>query len=248
MADDAQDLEIENILSSIKGILEEDEGNSKNEPLSPSIENESNVVDDVLSQDMDDDVLELSQDMRIEHQEGDPEQAVEEIIVPDITPQDDITTESVTEEDAEPVVEEISEPEVTTPQEEMVAEPVIEETTEQVVEEVVETDGAVDASANIISNFAKMFSKNKDEQSEPKQQVTGLGNANHTLEDFVKEAIIKVIGDDIARQWNDGADYRTMAEAEIKKQVQVWVNDNMPKMVEKIVKDEMERVIAKVGS
>ena len=134
MADDAQDLEIENILSSIKGILEEDEGNSKNEPLSPSIENESNVVDDVLSQDMDDDVLELSQDMRIEHQEGDPEQAVEEIIVPDITPQDDITTESVTEEDAEPVVEEISEPEVTTPQEEMVAEPVVEETTEPVVE------------------------------------------------------------------------------------------------------------------
>ena len=124
-------------------------------------------------------------------------------------------------------------------------------------EEKVETaaesrEEAVDASASIISNFAKIFAKGKDSaektQDNTNQTITAMGDGNKTLESFVEEAVIRVIGKDIAKEWNNGADYRNMAEAEIKLQVKAWIDNNMPSMIEDIVKSEIERVIAKVGS
>ena len=370
MADDNQDQEVENILSSIKDILEADDGDNKVEPLSTAVNEEKNVLDEVLSEDVGDDVLELSQDMRIdvanpaeenlglnaepiaENIEAEPavveniveqtEQSEEPMVMPEVTEaveaapaineiQEEIApepmaenTENTTVEVAEEtvaeeipempepmvedlsIVEEVSQDEpaieenstfetentVEPAQEEIApAEMVVEETpvieqieetsaVEQIeetpVEEVVEQEATVevpeapmaviqeveepkaevepmsdpvDASANIISNFAKMFAKGKQEpEPDTKEPITAMGNGAHTLEDFVKEAIVKVIGDEIVKKWNNGAEYQAMAEAEIKNQVQTWVNANLPAMVEKIVKEEMERVIAKVGS
>ncbi len=233
MADDAQDLEVEDILSSIKNILEEDEGVDKTVEQQLPSEQNSDVLDSVLSSDLEDDVLELSQDMRINN-----EPMVEEAV--EVAP----AVEEVTE--PEPVVEEVAE--VVAPAVEEVAEPepVVEEVAEVVAPAVEDT---VDASANIINNFAKMFAKDKSETAEEvKPQVESLGDGSHTLENFVRDAIIKVIGEDITKQWNNGAEYRMIAEAEIKRQVQSWLNDNLSTAVENIVKEEMKRVMAKAGS
>ena len=108
-------------------------------------------------------------------------------------------------------------------------------------------DDNSDASANIMSNFAKMFAKGREENRSDDNDVAtidGVGNISKTLEEFVKDAIAKVIGDEISRQWNNGADFRSIAEAEIKTQVRAWIDNNM----ENMIKEEMNRVIAKVGS
>ena len=350
MTDDHNDMEVENILSSIKNILEEDEGNRANIPSdNSSVENTNNdVVDEALA-DEDIDVIDLSEDMRIDSDNNsswgdnaiDDESplgaAIEELdradetieqnqIVSDINElsaaesfiQDnaknnlveegkggetlDNVAESVVElptepETSEPVVEVAPEPEVepapepvvevapepevepapesvveVTPEPEVepapepvievAPEPEVEPAPEPVIEVAPEPDvaestvaeaneDAIDASANIISNFAKIFSKNKEQSApevvEPKK-VDEIGDGSKTLEGFVRDAVVRVIGDDIAKQWGDGAEYRSIAEEEIKRQVKAWVEANMPKMVEKIVKEEMERVIAKVGS
>lgn len=107
-----------------------------------------------------------------------------------------------------------------------------------------------DVSANIISNFAKMFSREEAsvEAEKPAPVITAAGNMGKTLEEFVLEAVIQAIGQEISRQWNDGADFKALAEAEINRQTKEWLNDNLPSLVEKVVKQEIERVIAKVGS
>ena len=114
-------------------------------------------------------------------------------------------------------------------------------------------DSAVDVSANIISNFAKMFSRDDTPApaasvAEPSVEIAAPGNTSKTLEEFVLDAVIKVVGGEIRRQWNDGAGFKSFAEAEIVRQTEKWINDNLPALVEKVVKQEIERVIAKVGS
>lgn len=114
-------------------------------------------------------------------------------------------------------------------------------------------DSAVDVSANIISNFAKMFSRDDTpapavDVSEKPVEIAAPGNTSKTLEEFVLDAVIKVVGGEIRRQWNDGAGFKSFAEAEIVRQTEKWINDNLPALVEKVVKQEIERVIAKVGS
>lgn len=302
MTDDNNDMEVENILSSIKNILEEDEGNRANIPSdNSSVENTNNdVVDEALA-DENIDLIYLSEDMRIDSDNNsswgdnaiDDESpfgaAIEELdhadetveqnqIISDINEfsatesfvQDNTEGNLIEEDNKEATFDSVAEPEIETAPEPEIAEPVVELAPEPEVEPVPEpvvavapepdvaestmaeaNEDAIDASANIISNFAKIFSKNKEQSVsdviEPKK-VDEIGDGGKTLEGFVRDAVVKVIGDDIARQWGDGAEYHNIAEEEIKRQVKAWVAANMPKMVEKIVKEEMERVIAKVGS
>lgn len=108
-----------------------------------------------------------------------------------------------------------------------------------------------DASSNLISNFAKMFSHEEasvEEKTTVVENIVAVGNAQKTLEEFVLEAITKVIGNEISYKWNKGEDFRTYAEEEINRQISAWVNENLPSMVENIIKQEIQRVIAKVGS
>lgn len=167
----------------------------------------------------------------------------------------------VIEEVAEqaPVFEEIAETPVAEPSveesapaiEEQETAAIVEEPVEQAAEEDKKTDVA-DVSAGIISNFAKMFAK--EEPAAPvmaeaeRVTITSAGNTGKTLEEFVLDSISKVIGQEISRQWNDGAAFKALAEAEINRQTREWINDNLPALVEKVVKQEIERVIAKVGS
>ncbi len=163
----------------------------------------------------------------------------EEVVLPEVeaAPQEDIILPEVEETTMPNLQNDISE---TSPSVE--AEP-----------ETPDTE-AVDASANIISNFAKMFSHGGIiEKPQPVVEpvvatITAPGNTSTTLEEFVLSAITKVIGQEISKQWNDGADFKTFAEAEIIHQTKEWINSNLPGLVEKVVKQEIERVIAKVGS
>ena len=381
MAEDSNDMEVEDILSSIKNILEEDAQNSDNEAVDnkapESNEAPENVLDQVLADDSD--IIQLSDDMRISEQDNnvataddgiDNEQQIEEIeddspvgaALSDLDRADETvslsessmietspaeefandmteinqnessefvtqtldeqtneisantyaieetaadnsaesvssaTEESIPEavensvvEVEQPAVAETENEEVSVTdtvetikyddtnnlntdwniptnsadtdapaheaemQESLIVENVPVSVAAETVNEPSSTSDAVDASVNIINNFAKIFSKNKNQGDKSDEAVAeptidGVGNPKKTLEEFVQDAIAKVIGEDIARQWNDGAAYQTIAEEEIKSQVQTWINNNLATIVEKIVKEEMERVIAKVGS
>ena len=381
MAEDSNDMEVEDILSSIKNILEEDAQNSDNEAVDnkapESNEAPENVLDQVLADDSD--IIQLSDDMRISEQDNnvataddgiDNEQQIEEIeddspvgaALSDLDRADETvslsessmietspaeefandmteinqnesselvtqtldeqtneisantyaieetaadnsaesissaTEESIPEavensvvEVEQPAVAEAENEEVSVTdtvetikyddtnnlntdwniptnsadtdasaheaemQESLIVENVPVSVAAETVNEPSSTSDAVDASVNIINNFAKIFSKNKNQGDKSDEAVAeptidGVGNPKKTLEEFVQDAIAKVIGEDIARQWNDGAAYQTIAEEEIKSQVQTWINNNLATIVEKIVKEEMERVIAKVGS
>ncbi|MBE6453810.1 MAG: DUF2497 domain-containing protein [Alphaproteobacteria bacterium] len=131
--------------------------------------------------------------------------------------------------------------------------PVVENETYPIQETSPVSDDVTDVSANIISNFAKMFSREEKEEIQvektaPVEAITTTGDTNKTLEQFVLDSIVKVIGNEISNKWENGADFRSFAEAEITRQTTAWINDNLPTLVEKIVKQEIERVIAKVGS
>ena len=142
-------------------------------------------------------------------------------------------------EETAPAVEELA-PEV----EEKIAvfDPIIE-IADDAEEDVVESEK--DVSSNIMSNFAKMFS-HEEKPDEPK--IVSVGNSSKTLEDFVVDAIRAAIGKEISAKWNNGVDFNNFAEAEIRHQVELWITNNMNGLIEDIVKKEVERVIAKVGS
>jgi cell pole-organizing protein PopZ len=152
-------------------------------------------------------------------------------------------TESDIFAEPEPIFESVSEPEI--------AEPVIEPKVEESA--VVAEKTAVDASANIISNFAKMFARETPVTAaapapEPETEVRMSGDMGKTLEELVCDSITRVIGRQVERQWNDGADFQAFAEAEIRRQTTNWLSEHLPMLVEKVVKEEIDRVIAKVSS
>lgn len=173
-----------------------------------------------------------------------------EIVEPEpetITPEPELIVEP------EPIVESepVSEPEpVIEPEPE--PEPVVETTVEPVAE--AKADSAVDVSANIISNFAKMFSK-EDPAPEPVAQpvassepIIALGDGGKTIEEVVASVIRQIIGEEVSAHWREGVDYNSLAREEIASQTKQWLDNNLPTIVEKIVKQEIERVMAKVGN
>lgn len=184
-----------------------------------------------------------------------PVEPIEDLVVePEAAP---LEPEPVVEPEPEPIVAAPVEPE---PEPEIVVEPepVVEHQPELEPhpEPVAEPEpkpaaNPMDVSANIISNFAKMFSR-EEKPAAPQEPaapaITALGDGAKTLEEFVSDAIVRVIGKEISRQWNNGADFKSFAEAEIMRQTKEWINENLPLLVEKVVKQEIERVIAKVGS
>lgn len=302
MVEENQNVEMEDILSSIKNILEEDEQGRDNLADETPAED---IVDLSPSTDIDD-ILDLSPEMRIEETKTDDavvsdassKDVVDELISGSVTdtgtdPLSELTTTetaeplsmaetesigvsigtedvdadsmfdidfaspmpSLSEETAEyeddAITAELDKITLSEPEETPVAEPAIQFET-KVDDPVVEaTPDVTDVSANIISNFAKMFSQT---ESEPKVETTPTvdiqysGNTSKTLEEFVLDSITKVIGQEIKSKWNNGADYHAYATAEINRQISQWINDNLPTLVEKIVKEEIERVIAKVNS
>lgn len=127
------------------------------------------------------------------------------------------------------------------------SEPVYEETK---TEEKDEKSAVPDVSADIIDNFARMFSENKTPapvaEAEPQTRV---GMASLTIEDMIKsviadslkpvveQAVLRVDGDILA-----------YAKQEVSAAAKKWVDENLTKVVEDVVREEVKRVMAKVGS
>ncbi len=162
---------------------------------------------------------------------------------------------------AAPAVEPVAMPAVSAPEpltapapapETSVAEPVKEPAIENVP--AVDEDVA-DVSANIINNFAKLFAKEETPAPETVRPSLGiapvsdnirLGNASQTLEDMLKVTLQGLVSD-----WVSGAksniDLYDLASKEVARQTKVWLDANLPALVEGVVKKEIERVMVKVG-
>ena len=175
----------------------------------------------------------------------------EEILAP--------TIETLIENKVEPENVEVPQPIVEAPQPMVEVPQSVNEktqsTTYSIEEPVVEAkaDSAVDVSASIISNFAKLFSREETPKVEEKivaektDTIKIIGEGSKTIEDVVASVIKQIIGEEVANHWKDGLDYNTLAHEEITKQTKEWLDMNLPSIVEKIVKQEIERVMAKVG-
>lgn len=129
-----------------------------------------------------------------------------------------------------------------------------EEPKVETVSEPEKESDAIDVSASIISNFAKMFADKKEEQ--PQQEILPpavessknidmplampLGSGNLTLEDIVKDTVSQIVEKNLQS-------VNHIATQEISRQTKAWLDANLPKLVEAVVKQEIERVMVKVG-
>lgn len=127
---------------------------------------------------------------------------------------------------------------------------------EPAIENVPAVDEDVaDVSANIINNFAKLFAKEETPAPEAVRPSLGiapvsdnirLGNASQTLEDMLKVTLQGLVAD-----WVSGAksniDLYDLVSKEVARQTKVWLDANLPAVVEGVVKKEIERVMVKVG-
>lgn len=134
--------------------------------------------------------------------------------------------------------------------------------------EVIEADApdseekdAVDASADIINNFARMFAANAGERDDKSSEIssvgeniigaideqTELGNGSKTIEQVVQDVIRQIIGEAVSTKFKAVSDLDSYARAEIKAQTAAWLDKNLPAVVESAVQKEIQRVMAKVG-
>lgn len=120
-----------------------------------------------------------------------------------------------------------------------------------------EDSDAVDASADIINNFARMFAgKNEEVKAEPAAApaaVTAvddkapLGDGSKTIEQVVQDVIRQIIGETVSAKFSAGVDLDAYAREEIKNQTKAWLDKNLTAVVEAAVQKEIQRVMAKVG-
>ena len=109
---------------------------------------------------------------------------------------------------------------------------------------------AVDVSASIINNFAKIFADNKTETSsvEPvKVSASVKLGADATLSDMVKATIRDMISEQIVHTLAQDTDIKALVSEEVSAQIKAWLDKHLPSMVEDIVKKEIERVMVKAG-
>lgn len=190
-----------------------------------------------------------------------PENAVAEMSWPEPA---ESKTEPVLEDNIEPapIVAPAEMPVVSAPEPQMAAPApapeafVAEPAKEPAIENVPAVDEDVaDVSANIINNFAKLFAKEETPAPEAVRPSLGiapvsdnirLGNASQTLEDMLKVTLQGLVAD-----WVSGAksniDLYDLVSKEVARQTKVWLDANLPAVVEGVVKKEIERVMVKVG-
>ncbi|MBE6452377.1 MAG: DUF2497 domain-containing protein [Alphaproteobacteria bacterium] len=221
-----------------------------------SIENIDTVVEDIVPETINN-VSNQDTSSFVEMVEQPISDGVEEVENTENSFADNIITEQESVElveennisvETEPVIH-TSEPQISE-----VVEQVVEQVEEQAPEQEAKADDAVDVSASIISNFAKLFSQETPTEQEtktiemPAEPIRVIGDAQSTLADIVSDVIMQIIGKDVATHWQEGLDYHALAHQEIARQTKEWLELNLPSVVEKIVKQEIERVMAKVGN
>lgn len=111
------------------------------------------------------------------------------------------------------------------------------------------SEEAIDASAGIINNFAKLFAEKQQQEANAAPAATAgiaakvdAAVAEQNISDMVKNAIVSQVK--ICLDSN----FEKLAADIIAEQTQNWLNQNLAAIVEKTVAREIERVIAKVGS
>ena len=108
----------------------------------------------------------------------------------------------------------------------------------------------IDASASIINNFAKVFAEKQQEQTaaeqkqeeenvvdEVKAKLSGI-DINNTVKETIVHEVSAGLDNTIAQ----------IAPTIVTSLTQKWLNENLAAIVEKTVAQEINRVIAKVGS
>lgn len=137
-------------------------------------------------------------------------------------------------------------------QEEELHTPVIEEKQERVnvYSKKEEKNEIQDVSSEIIDNFAQMFNGTNSQSNIPvATKQTLLGDGNLTIETLVKEVIaesIKPVVEEAVSKLDDNI--LQAVKEEISVVAKEWVNQNLQNTIEEVVKEEVRRVIAKVGS
>lgn len=257
-----EDLSVEDILSSIKNILVDENG----APIENATQEETNPLTTPVEEEPEPtDVFDLSDSMIVPESSNNDETNIENLLnETDNTPQNpENISESITDADVQKTLN-ISEDidinsilkdvipaeESNEPTASLEASPVIEDTIPEVIKEKAEgvEEEAIDASASIINNFAKVFAEKQQEHAQQQAEETPIAqNIQNSIEqtgitDMVKQAITEQVKTCI----NDH--FEKIASTIIADQTRNWLNAHLADIVEKTVAKEIERVIAKVGS
>ncbi len=112
------------------------------------------------------------------------------------------------------------------------------------------TADSTDVSASIINNFAKIFAGNSSDEpvaETPKISSSVKLGEDATLSDIIKASIRDMIAENTIMQAINAIDVNTLVAEEVSAQVKSWLNNNLPTLVENVVKKEIERVMVKAG-
>jgi len=230
-----EDLSVEDILSSIKNILVDENG----EPIEETVEPEATSIPEP------------------KEEKDEPEEITNEIfnlddsmILNDENPSSDIS-QLLDTPNEEPILEINDLPNV----DNLLTE--TETTENELPETEEETDlpneeETVDASASIINNFAKVFAEKQQEHTQPTTETSEkpLPIAEN-IQSAIKDAgITEMVKEAITNQVRLSLDshFEQIASNIIAEETKKWINANLASIVGKTVEEQIERVIAKVGS
>ena len=239
--DNQENLSVEDILSSIKNILVDENG----QPIEQENKAEPDAAEQSTDTPKEEDVFNLDDTM----------------IVTEPLPVDNISTmleetpaESDTPSTDNSLVSEADIQETLNMVENIDIDslPAIDNLLEEEKETTVDEE-TIDASASIINNFAKVFAEKQQEKAQNKAEKPQESTPEITEKvqsDIEKIGIDKLVEETVIKQVKASIDahFEKIATSIITNQTKEWLNDNLASIVEKTVAKEIERVIAKVGS
>ena len=126
------------------------------------------------------------------------------------------------------------------------------EKTEEVEEkEEPKSENKQDVPEEIIDNFAAMFNSNNTEGTTVASVDSSkkIGDGAQTVEDLIKAVLRESLKPSIEDAMTKiDEDMLVEAKAAVEVEAKAWVNKNLTRVVEEIVREEVRRVMAKVGS
>lgn len=233
-----EDLSVEDILSSIKNILVDENG----EPANPG--NTLNAVPEVTPQPVAEPAAEKEDIFNLDAS----------MIINETTSEPDITqflSQTATEEPVSSLADSIDIQQTLDMAEkiDLSAIPALDDIlphTEPHPAPKVD-DEVIDASAGIINNFARVFAEKQQEQAKAGTAQTAIADSISTeiksanIDGLIKQTIVSQI------KTNIDTHFERLVSDIVAAQTREWLNQNLASIVEKTVAKEIERVIAKVG-